>query len=132
MRGLCPRLISNKWDLVVKRSIIDEKKIDKEKYTVTHIVFMLKEVKLFSTFTSSKRFDVRIVIEVIANLNENFGNSSSPKFEVFIIKGNEIPITPDMIDVSYGFVVQDVVATEQDQDKIARCLTWNERTWWID
>ena len=123
---------SNKWELVLKRSFIHEKKIDEEKYTVPQIVSLHKEVKLFQIVTSSKKFAVQIVREVIANLAEDFGISWSTNYVVVKIRGNELSITPDMINEFYEFVVQDVVAEEQDLVKVARCLTGDQRTKWID
>lgn len=83
---------------MLKRSVIHEKNIDEAKYTVPVIVSLLKYVKLFSTVTSSKKFAYQIVREVIANLTEDFGNSSSPYFGLVRIMGKELFITLDSIN----------------------------------
>ena len=66
---------SNKWDLVLKRSVIHDKKIDEEKYIVPQIVSLRKEVNIFQTVISSKKIVIQIVREIIANLTMDFGNS---------------------------------------------------------
>lgn len=72
---------ANKWEIVLKHLVIHEKNIDEDKYIVSQIVSLLKEVKLFSIVTYPKKFGVHVVREMTANLPEDFGNSSSPLFD---------------------------------------------------
>lgn len=51
---LASQTIAERWDDVMKRSVIHEKFLAEEKYTILKIVTLLKDVNLFSIVTSSK------------------------------------------------------------------------------
>ena len=53
-KGICFRSMEHagKWDFVLKRSVVHEKRLDEDKYNVPHIVTLLKEARLFSIVTS--------------------------------------------------------------------------------
>ena len=93
---------------------------------------LLKEVNLFSTVTSSKKCSVQHVREVIVNLFEDFGNSSSPLFGEIMIREKKLHITPDSSNEYDNLLVEQHAEPESYLGKIARCLTGGEKSSWIE
>lgn len=88
-------------------------------------------LNLFSTITSSKKFDFRIVRQLLANLSEDFGIYSSPIFGVSRIR-EKLSITHGSINAHYGIDIRVIVPEEPEMNKVVVCITDNERTHWVD
>ena len=62
-----------------------------EKYILPEIVSLLKEVNLFPTITSSNKFSLQLVRELIANIHEKFGDESSLDYGSLIVEEMKCP-----------------------------------------
>lgn len=113
---------------MTKRSVIHEKLLAEEKYTVLKTMSFLTEENMFSTVTSSKKFSIQNVREVIANLLENFGDAGSQDYGMFRIRGNKLSITPGAINAFYGTTSLENFQGESNFDKIAYTFTRNSRS----
>ncbi|CAM8939106.1 unnamed protein product [Rhodiola kirilowii] len=121
---------SDKWDSVLKRSIIHEKVLDECKYTLKEIVDLLKEISLYSSVTSSKRFVEQLVREALANMPEEFGNIESSGYGQLMVRAKLVTITPDAINDYYGIVDPELVSDFEDWNQVAACLTAGTRSTW--
>ena len=91
-----------KWDTVLKRSMVHEKRLDEDMYFDPPIVTFLKEARLFSTVTSSKKYSTLLVREVIVSMTKDFGNSASPSFGEVLVRGKKTMITDWYMKMYYS------------------------------
>ena len=123
---------ASKWKVVLKISVVHEKRLYEDKYIVHQIVTLLKAARLFSTFTSSKKYSALLVRLVIVNLTKDFGNSASPSLGEVLVRGKNTMIMHNVINKYYNSLNAQHTEPEPDFSKVTCCITADEKTSWVE